>query len=273
MKRLLSVATAAIAIAFASASSAQTPPPNANVPPFPAPVVKKPMVDTPQRVLFIGNSLMYYNGGLQTHLHRMALALDPKYDTIRAGFKSVHITSASLEPFPVEYLTNPANMGAKEPYQVAVLAPSARDAMTEKGRAVYRQKVLEWDAAMKKYGSRVALIWLQPFVKPNWDQENYRRNGELVIATANEVGAQVIPIGPAFEMAYRLRPGLKLQMEYDGYHPTVAGQYLSSAVTFAALYGRSPEGSKYTYFGALDNDTAAFLQKVANDTVQAFFAQ
>ena len=95
----------------------------------------------------------------------------------------------------------------------------------------------------------------------------------MVIAAANEIGAQVIPIGPAFEASYRLRPGLKLQMDYDGYHPTVAGQYLSSAVTFAALYGRSPEGSKYTYFDALDKDTAAFLQKVANDTVQKFFAQ
>ncbi len=60
-------------------------------------------------------------------------------------------------------------------------------------------------------------------------------------------------------------------MDYDGYHTTVAGQYLSAAVVFASVYGRSPVGNSYDYFGALDKDTAAFLQKVAYDTVQKFY--
>lgn len=262
-----------LVFALSGWAAAQTPPPNANQPPFPTPVVKKSPIDSPQRVLFVGNSLLYYNGGLQTHLHRMALDIDPKLEGIRAGYKSVHITGVPLEPFPVDYLTKPGNLGVKEPFQMAVLASSARDPDSERGRSMYRAKVIEWDAAMKKLGGRIALIWLPPFVKPNWDHDNYRKMGELVLNTANEVGAYVIPIAPAFEAAYRLRPGLKLQMDYDGYHNTVAGQYLASAVTFASLYGRSPEGSSYTYFGALDKDTTAFLQKVANDTVRQFLSQ
>lgn len=240
---------------------------------IPAPVVKKAPVDTPQRVLFIGNSLMYSGGGLQTHLHRLAAAIDPRLAILDAGYKSVHITGATLEPYPVDYLTKPGSLGIKEPFQLAVLASSAREPMTAQGRANYRRKVLEWDAAMKKQGGRIALIWLQPVTKPKWNEEMFRRNGELVVGVANEVGAYVIPIGPAFQEAYRLRPDLKLQESYDGYHPTDAGQYLSSAVAFASIYGRSPEGADYDYFGAIDKATAAFLLKVANDTVQKFYGQ
>ena len=43
----------------------------------PAPAVKQSPVDTPKRVLFIGKSLVYYNGALQTHTHRIAAAATP----------------------------------------------------------------------------------------------------------------------------------------------------------------------------------------------------
>lgn len=239
----------------------------------PAPLVKAPQVDMPQRVLFVGNSLLYYNGGLQTHLHRMAAALDPALDSLKNGFKSVHITGAPLDQFPVDYLMTPGNLGIKQPFQVVVLASSSRDPMTPAGQANYRRKVKEFDAAAQKIGAKVALIWLQPYAKPKWDPEGLRKNGELVVSVANEIGAYVIPIGPAFDAALRQRPGLALQVDYDGYHPTLAGQYLSAAVTFAALYGRSPVGSPYTYFGGLDKDTADFLQKVAEETVRDYFGR
>jgi hypothetical protein len=239
--------------------------------PLPAPVVTKPPVNMPVRVLFVGNSLMYSGGGFQTQLHRLAASIDPKYKVLDAGYKSVHITGATLEPYPVDYLTKPGDLGIKKPFQLALLASSAREPMTVLGPANYRNKVIEWSAAMKKYGGKIAVIWLPAAVKPNWNEDAYHRNGEVVINTANAVGAYVIPIAPAFREAYRLRPDIKLQEGYDGYHPTDAGQYLWAAVAFDALYGRSPVGSDYTYFGAIDKSTAAFLQKVAADTVRQFY--
>ena len=41
------------------------------------PAVKKSPVESPKRVLFLGNSLVYYNGALQTHTHRIAAAGEP----------------------------------------------------------------------------------------------------------------------------------------------------------------------------------------------------
>lgn len=42
-----------------------------------SPTVTQPQVNTPKRVLFVGNSYMYYNDSLHNHVRRMAIAADP----------------------------------------------------------------------------------------------------------------------------------------------------------------------------------------------------
>jgi hypothetical protein len=242
---------------------------------LPAPAVKKPPVDTPMRVLFVGSSIMYYAGALQTHTHRMALAGTPSLD-LRPGFTSVHITTGALHHYPLEHYLKPASLDKKETFQVVVLGGNFRDGMTDAGRAKYRQTVIEFDALIKKYGGRTALYWLPPHGKPGGPlppAELGRRLDEMVMSVGNEVGAFIIPAGLAFQEAYRQRPGIKLQVGYDDYHPTLAGQYLAAAVVYASLYERSPVGNPYDYFGALDADTRAFVQKVAFETVQKFFGR
>ncbi len=83
----------------------------------------------------------------------------------------------------------------------------------------------------------------------------------------------MIPVALAYHEAYRQRPGIKLQMGYDGSHPTVAGQNLAAAVDYGSLYGKPAVGNPYDYFGALDPDTKAFVQKVADETVRSFFGR
>lgn len=242
---------------------------------LPVPAVKKPPVDTPLRVLFVGSSIMYYAGALQTHTHRMAAADTPPLN-LRPGFTSVHITTGALHHYPLEHYLKPANLDKKEPFQVVVLGGNFRDGMTEAGRARYRQTVIEYDALIKKHGGHTALYWLPPHGKPGGPlppAELGRRLEEMTISVANEVGALVIPVGLAFREAYRQRPGIKLQMGYDDYHPTVAGQYLAASVVYASLYDRSPVGNPYDYFGAIDKDTREFVQKVADETVQKFYGR
>lgn len=239
----------------------------------PAPLVKKSPVTNPQRVLFLGNSLMYYSGGLQTHTHRMAAAGSPPL-SLERGFKSVHITGAGLEQYPIDYLVTPGNLGIKEPFQLVVLAGNSQDALSDTRRALYRQKVIEFDAAIKKQGGRMALLWLPATVKPHPQagSDLFRRNEEMMLSVGNEVGALIIPVGLAYQEAYRQRPDIKLQV-YDGNHPTVAGQYMAACVVYATLYERSPVDNPYDYFGVLDKDTKAFVQKVADETVRKFFGR
>ena len=240
-----------------------------------APVVKKSPVDTPLRVLFVGSSIMYYAGALQTHTHRIAAAANPPLD-LRPGFTSVHITTGALHHYPLEHYLKPGNLDKKEPFQVVVLGGNFRDGLTDAGRAKYRQTVIEFDAIIKKHGGRTALYWLPPHGKPGGPippAELARRLEEMTLSVGNEVGAFIIPVGLAFQEAYRQRPGIKLQVDYDEYHPTLAGQYLAASVVYASVYDRSPVGNPYDYFGALDKDTKAFVQRVADDTVRKFFGR
>ena len=229
----------------------------------------------PQRVLFVGSSIMYYAGALQTHTHRIAAAATPPL-ALREGFRSVHITTGALHHYPLEHFVTPGNLGIKEPFQIVVLGGNFRDGMTDAGRALYRKTVIEFDAIIKKHGGRTALYWLPPHGQPGGPLAPSELAGqleEMTLSVGNEVGAFIIPVGLAFQEAYRQRPGIKLQVGYDDYHPTLAGQYLASSVVYASLYDRSPVGNPYDYFGALDKDTRALVQKVADETVRKFYGR
>lgn len=239
----------------------------------PAPAVTQSPVENPKRVLFLGNSLVYYNGGLQTHTHRIAGAANPPI-ILREGYKSVHITSAYLHHYPIDFLMTPGNVDDK-PYEIVVLAGSIQEALSDANRARYRETVIRFDAAIKKSGARTALLWLPATIKPHptADSDMYRKSQEMMLSVGNEVGALIIPVAMAYQEAYRQRPGIKLQVDYDGSHPTLAGQYLASSVVYSTLYNRSPEGNPYDYFGGLDKDTKEFVQRVAWETVQKFFGR
>jgi F0F1-type ATP synthase membrane subunit c/vacuolar-type H+-ATPase subunit K len=77
----------------------------------------------------------------------------------------------------------------------------------------------------------------------------------------------------AFEEAYRRRPDIKLHQDYDGTHPTELGVYLAASTVYATIYGRSPVGNTYDYYGRISREDAAFLQAVADDTVRKFFGR
>jgi hypothetical protein len=82
-----------------------------------------------------------------------------------------------------------------------------------------------------------------------------------------KLGAQVVPVGRAFERAIQLRPELKLRIA-DRKHPTLAGTYLAACTFYAALHQQNPEGLSYA--AGLDPDDAAFLQRVAWDTAEEY---
>ena len=134
-----------------------------------APLVKKSPVDIPLRVLFVGSSIMYYAGALQTHTHRIAAAATPPF-ALREGFKSVHITTGALHHYPLEHYVTPGNLGSKEPFQIVVLGGNFRDGMTDAGRALYRKTVIEFNALIRKHGGHTALYWLPPHGQPGGPQ-------------------------------------------------------------------------------------------------------
>ena len=92
-------------------------------------------------------------------------------------------------------------------------------------------------------------------------QERIRVN---TLAEAEAVGAGCIPVGVAWSRVRSERPDIELYAA-DGSHPSYAGSYLAAAVICTTLTG-APFGAAPSD-GLLDPDTAAYLRRVAEQTV------
>lgn len=240
----------------------------------PVPAVKQRQVDSPRKVLFVGNSYLYYNDSLHNHVRRMVDAggIAPEK---ALQFKIVTIGGAPLAHHDVKSYLAPGKLGMKEPYDLVILQGNSGDALADARRASFREKVVEFNGEIAKSGAKTALYMTHAYVAPNKNAspDMIRKVEDMYVSAGNEVGALVIPVGLAFEEAYRQRPGLQLHKTYDGSHPDLIGTYLAACVVYASLYGRSPVGNSYDYFGKVDKDVAAFLQGVAWDTVTKFYAR
>lgn len=239
-----------------------------------APRVTRAQVDTPKRVLFVGNSYYYYNNSLHNHVRRMAVAADPSLEKA-LQYKSATIGGSVLAHHNIDWLTKPGQIGVKEPFELVVLAGNSADALSPKTRDAFRASVVEFNRTITERGGRTALYMTHSYVPPhkNVDPQNARKTEDMYVSVGNEVGALVIPVGLAFEEAYRRHPELKLHDANDGSHPSLHGSYLAASTVYATLYGKSPVGNAYDYHGAVDAATAAKLQQVAQDTVRKFFGQ
>lgn len=240
----------------------------------PAPAVKAPQVDTPTRVLFVGNSYLYYGDSLHNHVRRMAMAADPRLEK-KMAYKSATIGGAKLAHHNIDYLTEPGRIGVKEPFQLVILQGGSVAPLSEKRRSEFREKVLEYSKIIAERGGKTALYLTHAYVKPHKraTPEHIRLTEELYVSVGNEAGALVIPVGLAFEEAYRRKPGIQLHKDYDGTHPELIGTYLAACTVYASIYGKSPVGNSYDYFGKIDKEMVAFLQQVAYDTVTKFYGR
>lgn len=236
------------------------------------PSVRALGVDTPRRVLFVGNSYLYYGDSLHNHVRRMAIENDEANEK-KYGYKSVTISGGSLGQHDLAHYLKPNALGIKAPFQVVVLQGNSGAALSDKGRAAFVKAVTAFNDLIAAGGAKTALYMTHAYTRAHkkYDPDMMRKIEKLYIDTGNRVGALVIPVGLAFEEAYRRRPELKLQKDYDGSHPDLLGTYLAACVSYAALYGKSPVGNPYDYYGKIDRDTASFLQQVAEDTVRAFY--
>jgi hypothetical protein len=239
-----------------------------------APAVRAPQVDTPARVLFVGNSYLYYNDSLHNHVRRMVIAGDPALEKT-LQYKSATIGGANLAHHNIDHLTEPGRIGVKLPFQLVILQDGSAAPLSEKRRALSREKIKEFSSIIRERGGQVALYMSHAYVPPHKQArpENIRLTESHYLAAGNEINALVIPVGLAFEEAYRRRPDMKLHKDYDGTHPELAGTYLAACVVYASVYGRSAMGNPYDYYGKISREDAAFLQQVADDTVKKFFGR
>ncbi|PAU73905.1 SGNH/GDSL hydrolase family protein [Halomonas salipaludis] len=239
-----------------------------------SPAITSPTSQNPAQILYVGNSYFYYNNSLHNYVRRMAVAAYPDMED-RLNSKSATISGAYLAQHDVTSYLFPGALGLSDPFDLVILGGHSTASLTPEKQEAFRVAVTAHDAAIKASGAQTVLYMTPAYNEyhSNFDPEMQDKVDELYTRVGNEVDALVIPAGLAFAKAYEQRPDIELHVDYDGSHPTPLGSYLAAATVFATLYDTPITGNPYTYYGLIDEEDAAFLQAVAEETVEEYFSR
>lgn len=244
------------------------------------PKVRDLGADKPASAIFIGNSFFYYNNSMHGHLSRMINESAPK---VVPAFRttSVTISGAGLNWHDVDSYFKPGGMASysfrpdnsvsfnklDKLFDVAIMMDCSQCPIHPELKPLFHEFAKKDSEIVRKHGARPVFFMSWAYAdKP----EMTAQLAEQYTAAGNANDALVIPAGLAFARSAAKRPSLNLYVE-DKRHPSLAGTYLGAATVYASLFGRSPVGIPYT--AGLDADTARFLQTIAWETVQEYFAK
>ena len=232
---------------------------------------KPESLESPTRVLFVGNSYMYYNDSLHNHVKRIIEELHLGLAG-KLVFKSATIGGARLKHHNIAWLLNHDAIGVDQPFEVVVLQGGSSEVLQADTQAIYQQTVKAYSELVRQAGAKPFLYMTPAYVPPH-----SRAKPGLIdvisrstITAANNAGIPVIPVGLAFEEAYKRKPEMMLHKDFDGSHPSLYGTYLAACVVYLSVYGGSLESLTYGYYGSIEPEVAGFLREVASDVVRDF---
>lgn len=205
----------------------------------------------PLRILFVGNSLTYYNGGIDQHLKGLEPSLqvqsvsEPGY-----SFKNHAQSEATLSTIRDGAWTH---VILQDQSQLPVINPS----FTE-----YYAKALHQE--IRRSGA-------EPILMMTWERQDSLDQGVTTknLATAysalgETLGVRVAPVGLAFDISRQAWPVLELAA--PDAHPTIYGTYLAACVLYGFLLKRNPVGNPYRDT-SITADIAAYLQRRAAEAL------
>jgi hypothetical protein len=180
-----------------------------------------------RRVLFVGNSLTYFNdlpGTLAT--------------LVRADGDDIVVASVTRPGYAlIDHLVPPTASGALDSIRgarwdhvVLQQGPTSRDVDRDSLVLVARQLA----PAIRASGGRPALYMVWPAVR---DSANFDRVHESFRRAACAVDGELWPAGDAWRAVRRLDPSIALYGP-DQFHPAPLGTYLAALVMYERLTGR-----------------------------------
>src|SRR4051812_30467546 len=236
--------------------------------------------DFPKTKIFISNSFFYYNNSMHSHVLALERAADPEH---KKDFRatSVTISGSGFDWHDVASYFRPNAIGnysfdeqnnvifnkLEKLFDVAIMMDCSQCPIHPKLKTVFTEFARTGSETARAHGARPVFFMSWAYAdKP----EMTAQLAEAYTLAGNANDALVIPAGLAFARATAKQPELNLYVA-DKRHPSLAGTYLATCVVYAALTGRSPVGNSYV--AGIDAPTAKFLQTVAWETVQEYYAK
>jgi len=210
-------------------------------------VTLPPPPQGPLRVLFVGNSLTYFNNGIDYHLRGLA----PNLQAVSVSQSGYSFKYHTEDERTLQAIRN-------GPWNYVILQDQGQLPVINPSFSEYYAKAIA--QVIRDSGSK-------PLLMMTWERRDSLDQGVNTRNLANAyntlgktLNALVIPVGLAFEQAYRTRPDLAL--DADDAHPTIYGTYLAACVLYGFLIHQSPVGLVYRD-PAISAEDAAFLQQIA----------
>lgn len=245
-----------------------------------APLVKGPLPVT-SKVLLVGNSLMFYNCGVNGMLSGLAKSCSTPLEVTMVGIGGAglywHDVKSYLRPNGLRsYRINENNVFefidySNSPiFDAVIMVDSTQGPIHPKLKPLFQEFAERHCKTVRESGA-------EPYLMISWgysDRPGMTKDlADSIIETANANNCRAIPCGIAFEQAMKIRSDLPL-IRSDRRHPTPAGTLLEAAVFYSTLTGKSAVGSDYCGRFTdmrVTNDDAQFLYQIAWDTVRTFY--
>ena len=232
--------------------------------------------DAAQSILWVGNSFFYYNNSMHGHVGALSTASGPGKAlrgvsvTISGSGLDWHDVASYLKPDGIGRYSFVANNEIRfnkpgRQFDAVIMMDCSQCPIHPQLQAAFHETV-------KKDAKILSDQSIKPVLFMSWaykdKPEMTQQLAEQYTLAGNANHALVIPAGLAFARAISTRPALELYQP-DLRHPSLAGTYLAAATVWGAITGKSPVGNTYT--AGLDSELAAFLQRTAWETLQAYY--
>lgn len=208
-----------------------------------------------RRVLFIGNSLTYWQQGIYLHLERLAASggtpMPIHADKCVKGGATLKTHWERPEP---------RAMIAQGGWTEVVV----QEDLPEINVSYFREHARNFVGEIRKAKARPVLLMAWPYARLDWIgteaiAEEHRK-------LAKDLGIDVAPVALAWRTSLQQRPDLDL-FAADREHPSLLGTYLATSVVYATLSGNDPQTLRYVPMGLREAD-AAYIRRIAWETVR-----
>lgn len=221
-------------------------------------IAQSPLI-LPRKILFVGDSFTYAQGGIYTHFERLAASATPPLvvTTDKAVAGGAYLKKLWEMQEPVKAIDTGA-------FDVVVL----QDDIPETNVDYFRQYTRMFVEEVRKNKGRPILFMAWAYQRLGWI--SMQQIAQAHRGLAKELNVDVAPVGLAWQQASRERPDLDMYA-VDREHPSIYGTYLATCVLYATVYGKDPTELNYLPPG-LTAEEATFLRRTAWQAVQDYRA-